>query len=103
MRIPTGGKLTHMEPNDIHTLDNTKERRKPRGKDHRQQTQREINKLKELYGKLYFAHAYPKNTAKLLTRSCEGLETHLIKQGLPKHRVEDLFNQALETVHKKTQ
>jgi chorismate mutase len=90
-------KNTHITYNPVEKRKNTKSIKD------RQQTQKEINKLKELYEKLYFAHNYPKDTTKLLTRSCESLETHLIKQGLPEHRVEELFNQTLEATHKNLQ
>jgi hypothetical protein len=70
-------------------------------KEQRAETQQEVEKLKGIYEKLYFAHAYPKDAVKLLTRSCESIETHLLKKGFPKHRVETIFTQSLETAHKK--
>lgn len=62
----------------------------------REDAQKYLDKLKEIYQKLCFCQNYPKTVIKLLNRSCKSIETYLKTQGFPKDRLENIFKESID-------
>jgi hypothetical protein len=73
-------------------ISHTKDRRRSSPRE-REIIGREIEKLKELYQKLSFCQHYPKDSLKLLIRSADMLEVHLLNRGVTKVRITTLLGE----------